>query len=65
MAKDPLANMMAQAVKPGSVPAPGGKTVAPPKGVQKTAPTGFQPGKSAPPPPPPASRKPAFGKPKK
>ena len=56
MAKNPLGQMMAQAVQPGIVQAPPGKlgakpkAVAPPKGVQKTAPGGPLPGKAAPPP---------------
>jgi hypothetical protein len=41
---------MAQAVKPGSVKAPSGKSVPPPKGVQKSVPTGPPPGRPAPPP---------------
>ena len=50
MAKNPIANMMAQAVRPGSVPAPGGKAVPAPKGVQRTAPAGPPPGLPSPPP---------------
>ena len=57
MAKNTIAGMMAQAVKPGTVQAPPGKVgakgtkaVAPPKGVQKTAPGGPLPGKAPPPP---------------
>ncbi len=50
MAKNPIATMMAQAVTPGTVAAPGGKKVPPPKGVQKTAPGGPLPGKAPPPP---------------
>ncbi len=65
MAKNPLANMMAQAVKPGSVAAPGGKSVPPPKGVLKSAPAPFPPGKNAPAPPPPPTRSGGFMKPKK
>jgi hypothetical protein len=56
MAKNPVASMLAQAVAPGVVQAPPGKigakpkAVAPPKGVQKTAPGGPLPGKAPPPP---------------
>ena len=56
MAKNPIANMMAQAVAPGIVQAPPGrigakpKAVAPPKGVQKTIPAAPSPGKFPPPP---------------
>jgi len=61
MAKNPIANLMAQAVAPGTVKAPGKKSVPPPKGVQKTAPLGPPPGK--PPPAPVAPRKGFGGKP--
>ena len=51
MAKDPLATTLAQATIPGTVTAPGGKKVPPPKGVQK-APVAASPiGKNPPPPP--------------
>ena len=50
MAKNQIAAMMAQAVKPGTVKAPGNKSVPPPRGVQKTAPGGPLPGKAPPPP---------------
>ena len=67
MAKNSISAMMAQAVQPGIVQAPPGKlgakpkAVAPPKGVQKTAPGGPLPGKA--PPPPVAPRKGFGGKP--
>ena len=61
MARNPLGTMMAQAVRPGSVPAPGGKSVPAPKGVQKTAPAGPPPG--LPPKPPVAPRKGFGGRP--
>lgn len=67
MAKNPLSQMMAQAVQPGIVQAPPGKIgakpkpVAPPKGVQKTAPQGAPPGLA--PPAPVAPRKGFGGKP--
>jgi hypothetical protein len=58
MAKDPLSAMMAQAVAPGSVSAPGGKKV-PPKGISKGKPP-MPPAKGPPPPPPPAGAKKGF-----
>ena len=65
MAKNPLANMLAQATTPGIVQAPPGKVgskstkaVAPPKGVQKSIPAAPSPG--LPPPQPVAPRK-GFG----
>ena len=68
MAKNPIANMMAQAVAPGIVQAPPGKVgskstkaVAPPKGVQKSIPAAPSPG--LPPPQPVAPRKGFGGKP--
>lgn len=51
MAKNPLANMMAQATIPGPVTATTGKKVPPPKGVQKSAPPAAPIGKNPPPPP--------------
>ena len=55
MAKNPIANMMAQAVAPGPVQnvPPGkiggkSKSVPVPKGVQRSAPQGPPPGKPAP-----------------
>ena len=62
MAKNPIASILAQSVAPGSVPAPGGKKVPPPKGVQKSAPQGPLPGKA--PPPQPKPGKGFGGKPK-
>ena len=67
MAKNPIANMMAQAVAPGIVQAPPGriggkpKAVAPPKGVQKSIPAAPSPG--LPPRQPVAPRKGFGGKP--
>ena len=65
MAKNPLANMLAQATTPGVVSAPPGKIgstgvkrVAPPKGVQKTIPAAPTPGL---PPPPPVKPRTGFG----
>ena len=58
MAKNPIASLMAQAVAPGPVRAPGKKSVPVPKGVQRSAPQGPPPGK--PPRPAPAPRK-GFG----
>ena len=59
MAKNPLSTMMAQAVTPGAVPAPGGKKV-PPKGIPKGAPP-MPPAKGPPAAPKPAGQKLAFG----
>lgn len=51
MAKNPLANMLAQAATPGPVTATTGKKVALPKGVQKNAPPAAPIGKNPPAPP--------------